>query len=159
MEETAPKVVKTKHTTKRDYVYAVGRNREAVARVRLYVHVKADATWGNEVVKKEQMLINGLPIEKYFGGPINKTIYMKPFVVTKTEGKYAVTVKVAGGGNKGQLEAFTQGVSRALSTLDRTKFRPLLKKAGLLSRDARVRQRRMVGMGGKSRRAKQSPKR
>lgn len=152
-------VVKTKKQVKRDYTYAVGRTREAVARVRLYSHVKAEAKWGDQEVSKDQILVNSLPVEKYFGGPVAKAMYMKPFVITKTEGKYAVTVKVAGGGKNGQLDAFIQGVARALSAIDVAKFRPALKKAGLLKRDARVRQRRMVGTGGKARRAKQSPKR
>lgn len=151
--------VKTKKQVKRDYTYAVGRTKSAVARVRLYAHVKADSKWGEEEIKKEQMLVNGLAIEKYFSGPVAKALYTKPFMLTKTEGKYAVTVKVAGGGNNSQLDAFIQGVARALSAIDKTKFRPSLKKAGLLTRDARVRQRRMVGTGGKARRAKQSPKR
>lgn len=153
------KVIKTKRTVKRDYTYAVGRTREAVARVRLYAHVKADTKWGDAEVNKDQILVNSLPIEKYFGGPVAKAMYMKPFLVTKTEGKYGVTVKVQGGGKNGQLDAFIQGVARALSAIDVTKFRPALKKAGLLTRDARIRQRRMVGTGGKARRAKQSPKR
>lgn len=150
---------KVKKQVKKDYTYAVGRQKEAVARVRVYAHVKEGAVWEGQEVKKDQMLVNGMPIEHYFGGPVAKAMYMKPFMLTKTEGKYAVTVKVAGGGKNGQLDAFIQGVSRALSAIDTTKFRPLLKKAGLLTRDARVRQRRMVGTGGKARRKKQSPKR
>jgi small subunit ribosomal protein S9 len=152
-----PKV--TKRQVKRDYVFAVGRRREAVARVRLYAHIKEDQVWGEQVVKKDQILVNGLPIEKYFSGPIAKTMYMRPFALTKTEEKYAVTVKVAGGGNSGQLDAMIQGIARALAAIDVAKFRPVLKSAGLLMRDARIRQRRMVGTGGKARRAKQSPKR
>lgn len=150
---------KTKRQIKRDYTYAVGRVKEAVARVRLYSHVKEGLVWDGQEVNKDQMLVNGKPIEHYFGGPIAKALYMKPFTLTKTEGKYAVTVKVEGGGKNGQLDALIQGVSRALSAIDTTKFRPALKKAGLLTRDARVRQRRMVGTGGKARRKKQSPKR
>lgn len=156
MADTAPKI---KKTIKRDYTYAIGRTKEAVARVRLYSHVKEGARWGDIPVKKDQMLVNGMEIEKYFGGSVNKVIYMKPFILTKTEGKYAVTIKVQGGGRNGQLDAFVQGVARALCAIDKAKFRPVLKKAGLLKRDARVRQRRMVGTGGKARRAKQSPKR
>ena len=144
---------------KRDYTYAVGRVKEAVARVRIYSHVKEGLMWDDQAVSKDQMLVNGKPIEHYFGGPVAKALYMKPFVITKTEGKFAVTVKVAGGGKNGQLDALVQGLSRALSAVDAAKFRPALKKAGLLTRDARVRQRRMVGTGGKARRKKQSPKR
>lgn len=150
---------KTKKLIKRDYTYAVGRNKEAVARVRVYAHVKDGAVWEGQEIKKDQMLVNGQAIEHYFSGPIAKSMYMKPFIITKTEGKYAVTIKVAGGGKNGQLDALIQGLARALSAIDATKFRPALKQAGLLTRDARVRQRRMVGTGGKSRRKKQSPKR
>ncbi|MDE2025178.1 MAG: 30S ribosomal protein S9 [Patescibacteria group bacterium] len=146
-------------TTKRDYTYAVGRQREAIARVRIYAHVKDGLMWDNIPVQKAQILVNGEPIEKYFPGPVYKATYMKPFTVTNTADKYAVTVKVAGGGRSGQLDAMVQGVARALSSLDGTKFRPVLKKAGLLTRDARVRERRKVGTGGKARRKKQSPKR
>jgi small subunit ribosomal protein S9 len=144
---------------KRDYTYAVGRQREAVARVRVYVQVKDGQTWGETPVVKGQNLVNGQPIEKYFPGPVYKATYMRPFTVTSTVDKYAITVKVAGGGRSGQLDAMVQGVARALSALDPTKFRPSLKRAGLLTRDARVRERRKVGTGGKARRKKQSPKR
>lgn len=150
---------KLKKQIKRDYTYAVGRVKEAVARVRLYAHVKEGLAWDGEEVKKDQMLVNGKPVEHYFSGPAAKAVYMKPFILTGTEGKYAVTVKVEGGGQNGQLDALVQGVARALSAIDTTKFRPTLKKSGLLTRDARVRERRKVGTGGKARRKKQSPKR
>jgi len=74
-------------------------------------------------------------------------------------GKYYVTVKVVGGGKNGQLDAVVHGIARAFDKADREKFRPPLKRAGLLTRDARVRERRKVGTGGKARRKKQSPKR
>ena len=64
-----------------------------------------------------------------------------------------------GGGKKGQLGAVTHGMARAFDKLDREKFRPELKKAGLLTRDSRTRERRKIGTGGKARRKKQSPKR
>ncbi|HET9947014.1 MAG TPA: 30S ribosomal protein S9, partial [Patescibacteria group bacterium] len=104
-------------------------------------------------------LVNEMPIEHYFSGPIAKATYMKPLEVTDTVGKYAITVRVAGGGNSGQLDALIHGISRALSALDVVKFRPALKAAGLLTRDPRTRERRKVGTGGKARRKKQSPKR
>ncbi|HET9947054.1 MAG TPA: 30S ribosomal protein S9, partial [Patescibacteria group bacterium] len=91
-----------KKTVKRDYLYAVGRRREAVARVRIYTHLKDGATWGKEELKKDQILVNEMPIEHYFSGPIAKATYMKPLEVTDTVGKYAITVRVAGGGNSGQ---------------------------------------------------------
>ena len=74
-------------------------------------------------------------------------------------GKYYVTVKVVGGGKKGQLGATVHGIARALAKLDADTLRAPLKKAGLLTRDSRVRERRKVGTGGKARRKKQSPKR
>ena len=100
-----------------------------------------------------------MPIEKYFPGEINKTLWSKPFGLTETTDKYYVTVRVFGGGMHAQLEAVVQGIAKALSLAKKEEFRPILKKAGLLTRDSRIRQRRMVGMGGKSRRMKQSPKR
>lgn len=131
---------------KQNFVFASGKRRTAVARVRLY-HGKGENT------------VNALPIAKYFPGPVNQTIWEKPFGLTETTGKYHIGVKVRGGGPNSQLEAIVLGVARAFSKANSEKFRPPLKKAGLLVRDSRERQRRMVGMGGKARRKKQSPKR
>mgnify|MGYP001557847559 CR=1 FL=1 len=128
------------------YMHAVGRRKTSVARVRLHKG-------------KEQHEVNGMPIGEYFPGVEMQKIWSLPFVLTKTEGKYFVTVKVAGGGKRGQLTAFTHGVARTLSELDVENNKPIMRKNGLLTRDSRTRQRRMVGMGGKSRRQKQSPKR
>lgn len=144
---------------KRDYTYAVGRRKESSARVRLYSSVKEDQKWNDQMVSKDQMLVNGMPVEKYFPGPLNKAKYQLPLVLTNTLGKYAVTVKVEGGGKAGQLDALILGLSRALSLVNREKNRPVLKSKGLLKVDARVRERRKVGTGGKARRKKQSPKR
>lgn len=148
-----------KKQVKKDYTYAVGRRREASARVRLYSSVKDGLMWGEIAVSKDQILVNGMPVEHYFSGPQAKTKYQLPLVLTNTLGKYAVTVKVQGGGKSGQLDAMVLGVARALSLIDKEKNRPVLKAKGLLKVDARVRQRRMVGTGGKARRKKQSPKR
>jgi len=131
---------------KQNYIFAVGRRSTAVARVRLF-HAKGEST------------VNAMPIAKYFPGPINQTAWEKPFGLTETSTKYYISAKVRGGGPRSQLEAVVLGTTRALSKANTEKFRPALKKAGLLTRDARIRQRRMVGMGGKSRRQKQSPKR
>ena len=130
---------------KQNYIYAVGRRRSASARVRLHK--------GNL-----ENTINSLVIGKYFPGEGARVIWSKPFELTQTSNKYYVTVKVVGGGKNGQLEAVVLGISRALALVN-DKFRPILKKAGLLTRDSRIRERRKVGMGGKSRRQKQSPKR
>ena len=144
---------------KKDYVYAVGRRKESSARVRLYSSVKDGQVWDGQAVSKDQILVNGMPIEKYFPGPLNKAKYQLPLVLTNTLGKYAVTIKVEGGGKMGQLEALVLGLSRALALANREKNRPVLKSKKLLKVDARVRERRKVGTGGKARRKKQSPKR
>lgn len=151
------KVVKKQ--PKKDFTYAVGRRKSSSARVRVYSSVKDGAKWKDVEISKEQMLVNGMPIEHYFSGPVAKTKYLLPLVVTNTLGKFAVTAKVEGGGKEGQLEALVLGLARALSLLDPKKYRSALKAKGLLKVDARVRERRKVGTGGKARRKKQSPKR
>ena len=135
-----------KKTSKKKYTYAVGRRRSSVARVRLFKG-------------KSKNLVNDKPIEEYFPGKVQETKWTKPFNLTETEGKYYVTIKVVGGGKEGQLDASVHGIARAYNKLDKDKFRPSLKGAGLLTRDARIRERRKVGTGGKARRKKQSPKR
>lgn len=127
-------------------IYAVGRRRSASARIRLFKG-------------KDQSLVNDKSIEEYFPGEVNKDYYTKPFKLTDTLGKYYVTVKVVGGGKKGQLGAVVHGIARSLAKLDEEKLRSPLKRAGLLTRDSRIRERRKVGTGGKARRKKQSPKR
>lgn len=140
------KGLKMPNKSRKKYTYAVGRRRSASARVRLYRG-------------KEKSMVNNIPIEKYFPYALDKKVWNEPFEVTGTEGKYYVTVKVVGGGKKGQLGAVTHGISRALNAYNEEKFRPPLKKAGLLTRDPRIRERRKAGKGGKARRKKQSPKR
>jgi small subunit ribosomal protein S9 len=140
------------------YNFAVGRRKAAIARIRLYVNLDEALVIGEETVKKGEIFVNGKRIENYFSGNIVKATYEEPFRITNTLGKYTFTVKIVGGGQKSQLEAFIHAVSRALSALDE-KNKQILKKKGFLTRDARVRERRKVGMGGKARRKRQSPKR
>ena len=135
-----------KKVIKKDYVYAVGRRRTASARVRLYKG-------------KKESTVNGELIGKYFPGQLMRSVWQKPFSLTNTLNEYYVTVKVLGGGKEGQLEAVRHGISRALAKVDEKKFRLVLKAEGLLTRDDRKRERRMVGTGGRARRKKQSPKR
>lgn len=139
--------MKNADTSKPTYISTVGRRRSAIARVRLYQAGTGDMT------------VNGKPFSQYFGGEAARMQYVAPFVITDTENKFNITVKVVGGGPNGQLGAVVHGIARALEELDTDKYRALLKAKGLLTRDSRVRQRRMVGMGGKSRRKRQSPKR
>jgi len=128
-----------------NYTYAIGRRRESSARVRLYTG-------------KGESTVNGKMIDDYFPGRIMEEKYLMPFRVCEVSGKYYITVKVIGGGKVGQLDSMVLGTARALSRI-KADYRALLKKAGLLTRDPRIRERRMVGTGGKSRRQKQSPKR
>ncbi len=139
--------VKTENKTKNSsFVFAHGRRKEAVARVRLFKG-------------KGQTTVNGKPIEEYFPQETFKSDYLKPFKLTKTEGQFYVTVKVTGSGTKGQLDAVVHGISQALNKANREEYRPMLKKAGLLTRDARVKERRKYGRAQKARKGKQSPKR
>lgn len=151
-------VTKNKKEQTKDYVFAVGRRKQAVARVRLYESVKADSVWGLEI-KKGEILVNKKVINEYFPGDIYRRVYTQPLRIANALNKYAFTVQVAGGGPAGQLDAVVAGISNALSKLDSESYRPALKKKGFLTRDARVRERRKVGTGGKARRKKQSPKR
>lgn len=132
--------------SKKEYIFAVGRRREAIARVRLFTG-------------KGETLVNQKLIKEYFGNGVNEKLWSAPFEATGTVGKYWATVKVAGGGKNGQLDAVVHGISRALAAADPENFKTVLRKHGLLTRDPRIRERRKVGMGGKARRKKQSPKR
>lgn len=123
---------------------AIGRRKRAVASVRL-------------ISGKGEITVNGQPVSKYFPGLVSQAHYQKPFTVLSLS-KYSATVKVAGGGPAGQLEAFVLALSKCLAVL-KPEYKTSLRGADLLTRDSRKRQRRMVGMGGKSRRKRQSPKR
>ncbi len=150
------KTQEVKKTLSKDYFFAIGRRKSSTAKARFY---KKDATvWEGLVVKKGEIIINSKPALEYFGKSFEGT-YKEPMQITNTENKFAVSIKVSGGGKTGQLEASVLAIARGLDKIDREKFHTLLKKKGMLTRDSRVRERRKVGMGGKSRRRKQSPKR
>jgi small subunit ribosomal protein S9 len=129
-----------------NYTYAVGRRKSAVATVKLFKG-------------KGESTVNKINVATYFPQPSALVDYSKPFVVTETQNKYYFQAKVIGGGKEGQLDALVLAISRALKIIDEINFKPLLRTAGLLTVDSRVRERRMVGTGGKARRQKQSPKR
>jgi len=140
-------IKKNLHMPKKiNYIYAVGRRKTSAARVRLFKG-------------KGETAVNGMVIEKYFPGVLNKSVWSKPFGITETTDKYYALIKVVGGGKDGQVKACAHGMARALALAKKDEFRPILKKAGLLTRDSRERERRMVVTGGKARRQKQSPKR
>jgi small subunit ribosomal protein S9 len=127
----------TRTTDRPAYFYGTGRRKSAVARVRLYP--------GNG-----QIIVNSKTVEEYFGA---RTVYQQmvnaPLVITEQAGKFNVTVKVLGGGTTG---AVRHGLARALATMD-ISLRPVLKKAGLLARDPREKERKKVGL----KRARKAP--
>lgn len=145
MDKAAPKTApKTKPAV--NHFQAVGRRREAVARVRLFKG-------------QGQLTVNGKPISQYFQGLVAQKLYQQPFELTKTLGELSGSVKVVGGGFSSQLDATIHGISRALQILDKDKHRGILKTNGLLTRDSRSRERRKFGQAGRARAKKQSPKR
>jgi small subunit ribosomal protein S9 len=153
-------VKKTTKNQKLDYVFAVGKRKDAVARVRLYEKPKADLKWGDKEIKKGDLWVNERPIAEYFSGDVSRHKYTEPLRITNAhQQNYTFTIRVVGGGQSGQLQATIAGIANALNKLDKEKNRPILKKKGFLTRDSRIRERRVVGTGGKSRRKKQSPKR
>lgn len=135
----------TKSTSKNTYIYAYGRRKSAIATVKLFSG-------------KGQSTVNGTEVSKYFPGISYSTTFEKPLKITDLDGKYYYQSKVVGGGKNGQVQALALAVSRSLVKLSED-YRSALRAAGLLTVDSRVRERRMVGTGGKARRQKQSPKR
>ncbi|KNY27229.1 30S ribosomal protein S9 [Pseudobacteroides cellulosolvens] len=124
--------------------YGTGRRKKAVARVRL---IPGD---GN-------VTINDRSIDEYFGLETLKVIVKQPLVLTDTVGKFDVLCKVVGGGFTGQAGAIRHGISRALLKADE-ELRLVLKKAGFLTRDPRMKERKKYGLK-KARRAPQFSKR
>lgn len=127
-------------------MHAIGRRKEAKALVRLFSG-------------KSLNIVNGKPIGEYFKSIVDKKNYMEPFEVAGIANKYYATIKVEGGGTASQLDAVVHGLSRVLAKVEDKKYKFDLKKAGLLTRDARVKERRKYGHAQKARAMKQSPKR
>ena len=123
---------------------AVGRRKKAVARVRL-------------VAGEGKIIINKRDIDNYFGLETLKMTVRQPLVLTSLEGRYDVLVNVYGGGLSGQAGAIRHGISRALIKAD-PELRPAVKKAGFLTRDPRMKERKKYGLKA-ARRAPQFSKR
>jgi small subunit ribosomal protein S9 len=141
-------------------IYATGKRKSAVARIRLYPALKEEVTWENHTLKLGDILVNAKPIAEYFPSEVQRHMYTQPTRLTNTQQQnYSMTIRITGGGPASQLDAVVCAIANALSKLDPGAYRAVLKQKGLLTRDSRIRQRRNVGMGGKSRRKKQSPKR
>lgn len=149
--------VKTRRGIK-PYVHAVGRRREAVARVRLHTAGTKVELFGVEV-KKGETNVNGKTLSEYFRFKTQAPTYNKFLLDVGVPGKYIITSKVAGGGLESQLDALILGVARALDKFDSTTYHGILREKGYLTRDPRTRERRKVGNAGKARRKKSSPKR
>ncbi len=127
------------------YVWGTGRRKNAVARVRILP--------GNG-----QITVNGKDIDEYFGLDTLKLIIRQPLVLTNTLDKFDVLVKVEGGGLSGQAGAIRHGIARALNAADEEAYRADLKKAGFLTRDSRMKERKKYGLK-KARKASQFSKR
>ncbi|KKP63047.1 MAG: 30S ribosomal protein S9 [Candidatus Roizmanbacteria bacterium GW2011_GWC2_34_23] len=142
------------------YYEAVGRRKQSVARVRLYLVKKsAEVSVGKLKIKAGEIFINGKSVAETSFKTHKKMFLSFPLTLTKNENRFAVSILVSGGGTTGQLDAMVHGIARALLTVDNDTYRPLLKANGLLTRDPRKKETRKVGTGGKARRMKQSPKR
>ena len=126
------------------YTHATGRRKSSIARVRI-------------IAGKGKITINKKDIEEYFGLATLKQIVRQPLVLTNTTDKYDVYVTVNGGGLGGQAGAIRHGIARALEKAN-ADLRPVLKTAGLLSRDPRMKERKKYGLH-KARRAVQFSKR
>ena len=127
------------------YFYGTGRRKSSVARVRVYPNGTGAIT------------INGRDIDDYFGLETLKLIVRQPMELTETVGAFDIVCTVAGGGVTGQAGAIRHGLSRALLQYNE-ELRPVLKKAGLLTRDPRMKERKKYGLK-KARRAPQFSKR
>lgn len=124
---------------------AVGRRKRAIASARLSA--------GNG-----EITVNGKDAKVYFPTSFAQMRLVSPLKVSGAETKYTISIKVAGGGPNGQLDACVLAIARALVD-HKVAAKPALRTAGLMTRDPRERQRRMIGTGGKARRRKSSPKR
>ncbi len=133
------------YTSAKPYFYGTGRRKKSVARVRLYP--------GTGDIK-----INNRGIDDYFGLDTLKLVVNQPFTVTATAGKFDVICTVKGGGVSGQAGAIRHGIARALDQANHDEFHIILKKAGLLTRDPRMKERKKYGLKA-ARRAPQFSKR
>lgn len=133
------------YQSKKEYFYGTGRRKASVARVRLYPNGTGSST------------INGRDMDEYFGLETLKTLVRQPLVATENEGKMDIVATVTGGGVTGQAGALRHGVARAL-LLANPEYRAVLKAAGFLTRDPRMKERKKYGLKA-ARRAPQFSKR
>jgi small subunit ribosomal protein S9 len=124
---------------KQSYFYGTGRRKTAVARVKLTV--------GNGAI-----IVDGMPYEERFPSLEHQQVIIQPFIATESVDKYNAVIKVEGGGVTGQSGAIAHGISRALVRADE-RFKPMLRQQGLLTRDARAKERKKAGL----KRARKAP--
>jgi small subunit ribosomal protein S9 len=124
---------------KQSYFHGTGRRKTATAQVKLMA--------GNGTI-----IIDGKPLEQRFPSLEHQRVIVQPFMVTESTGKYNAVIKVAGGGVTGQSDAIAHGISRALVRADE-RFKPVLRQNGLLTRDARAKERKKPGL----KRARKAP--
>lgn len=122
------------------YYEGLGRRKTASARVRLYPDGSG------------RILVNGKPYQEYFGRPTDHIAIRMPLELTQTEGQFDISVLVKGGGITGQAEAIRMGIARALLKVN-PEYRPVLRQRGLLTRDARMKERKKPGL----KRARKAP--
>ena len=133
------------YQSKNPYLYGTGRRKSSVARVHLFQGGTGKIT------------VNGSDIDDYFGLETLKMVVRQPLNTPNTTGKVDIVATVEGGGVSGQAGALRHGIARALLLMD-PEFRPLLKKAGFLTRDPRMKERKKYGLKA-ARRAPQFSKR
>ena len=133
------------YQSKNPYMYGTGRRKSSVARVRVYPNGSGNIT------------INGRDVEEYFGLETLKMVVRQPLNATETLGKVDIVATVEGGGVSGQAGALRHGISRALLLVN-PEYRAILKKAGVLTRDPRMKERKKYGLKA-ARRAPQFSKR
>ena len=124
---------------KQSYFYGTGRRKTAVAQVKL--------TAGNGAI-----IVNGMPYEERFPSLEHQRVIIQPFITTESTDNYNAVIKVEGGGVTGQSGAIAHGISRALVRADE-RFKPMLRQNGLLTRDARAKERNKPGL----KRARKAP--
>ena len=134
-----------KKSSNKVYYYGTGRRKNAVAAVRL-------------VPGNGKITINSKDIDEYFGLDTLKLLGRQPLALTETEDKFDVIVKAVGGGISGQAGAIRHGIARALVEADEDNYKSVLKAAGFLTRDARMKERKKPGLK-KARKASQFSKR
>ena len=121
-------------TTETNKWYATGKRKTAIARVWLKPG-------------KGEAQVNGLTAADYFGRPTSIMVLSQPFQLTETAGKFDVTASVTGGGKAAQADAVKYGIAKALIRFNKD-LRPVLKKAGFLTRDSRIKERKKYGQKG-----------